>query len=64
LSTGTRIGSVDYLVSGVGVLDKAMFVLNLVEYHQPIGFQALTGPSVIRGRPPIGWCWLWRRTAS
>jgi DNA-binding IclR family transcriptional regulator len=33
---------VDYLVSGVGVLDKAMFVLNLVEYHQPIGFQALT----------------------
>jgi DNA-binding IclR family transcriptional regulator len=33
---------VDYLVSGVGVLDKAMFVLNLVEYNQPIGFQALT----------------------
>jgi DNA-binding IclR family transcriptional regulator len=33
---------VDYLVSGVGVLDKAMFLLNLVEYHQPIGFQQLT----------------------
>jgi hypothetical protein len=32
---------VDYLVSDVGVLDKAMFLLNLVEYHQPIGFQAL-----------------------
>jgi DNA-binding IclR family transcriptional regulator len=32
---------VDYLASGVGVLDKAMFLLNLVEYHQPIGFQAL-----------------------
>jgi DNA-binding IclR family transcriptional regulator len=32
---------VDYLVSGVGVLDKAMFLLNLVEYHQPIGFQQL-----------------------
>ncbi len=31
----------DYLASGVGVLDKAMFLLNLVEYHQPIGFQAL-----------------------
>jgi DNA-binding IclR family transcriptional regulator len=33
---------VDYLVSGVGVLDKAMFLLNLVEYHQPVGFQQLT----------------------
>jgi DNA-binding IclR family transcriptional regulator len=32
---------VDYLVSGVGVLDKAMFVLNLVEHHQPVGFQQL-----------------------
>ena len=28
-------------MSDVGVLDKAMFLLNLVEYHQPIGFQAL-----------------------
>ncbi len=28
-------------MSGVGVLDKAMFLLNLVEYHQPVGFQQL-----------------------
>ena len=31
----------DYLVSGVGVLDKAMHLLNLVEQRQPLGFQEL-----------------------
>lgn len=32
----------DYVVSGVGVLDKAMFLLNVVEYRQPVTFLELT----------------------
>lgn len=32
----------DYVVSGVGVLDKAMFLLNVVEYRQPLSFLELT----------------------
>jgi hypothetical protein len=43
---------VDYLVSDVGVLGKAMFLLNLVEYHQPIGFQALNEAVGYPARPP------------
>lgn len=31
----------DYLVSGVGVLDKAMHLLNLIGQRQPLGFQEL-----------------------
>lgn len=31
----------DYLVSGVGVLDKSMYLLNLIEQRQPLGFQEL-----------------------
>ena len=38
----TRILVVDYVVSGVGVLDKAMFLLNVVEYRQPVTFLELT----------------------
>jgi DNA-binding IclR family transcriptional regulator len=38
----TSIWSVDYVVSGVGVLDKAMFLLNVVEYRQPVTFVELT----------------------
>jgi DNA-binding IclR family transcriptional regulator len=33
---------VDYVVSGVGVLDKAMFLLNVVEHRQPVTFLELT----------------------
>ena len=38
----TSIWNVDYVVSGVGVLDKAMFLLNVVEYRQPVTFVELT----------------------
>ena len=31
----------DYLVSGVGVLDKTMHLLNQIERRQPLGFQEL-----------------------
>src|SRR4051812_27131187 len=33
--------TVDLVVSGVGVLDKAMYVLDVVGYRQPIGFSDL-----------------------
>lgn len=36
------IGHVDYVVSGVGVLDKAMYLLNVVEVRQPVTFLELT----------------------
>jgi DNA-binding IclR family transcriptional regulator len=37
-----RIWVVDYVVSGVGVLDKAMYLLNVVEDRQPVTFIELT----------------------
>jgi DNA-binding IclR family transcriptional regulator len=32
---------VDYVMSGVGVLDKAMYLLDIVEYSQPVTFHEL-----------------------
>jgi len=41
--SGSNIHHVDYVMSGVGVLDKAMYLLDIVEYSQPIAFPELVG---------------------
>lgn len=42
---GTGTGALDpghFVVSGVGVLDKTMFLLNTIEYRQPVALPELT----------------------
>ena len=52
------------VVSGVGVLDKAMHLLDVVEYSQPVSFLDLVEASASRRLPSTGSSPRWRCTAS